>query len=345
LGVEGDAARFLVAGLRATHLSFGGSGVRASLFAGRSVDQGGGDFFSGSVEGMIRVPLGGGWSAGAEFRGFGFEVADPFPYRALGLEGGPELRLTGRHVYASLKGIAGKGWSRTELRRYAGGPVRVVEDDLWRYGVTGEFLVGSRRVMGGVSGGIHESLGGTYRSGGLRILVTNGGPALEARLDAWKTPLGAETIAGVALVLPWGDWSLRGFLGRTEPDPLMLAEPSAGAGGLFVARRILGTGPLGETPPSLHEIVEYSTGLATVRFEINPPSGVEHVGILGDFSYWEPIPMVRKDDVWTVELEVSVGTYHFGFMVDGEWYVPAQAPDLVSDEWGRMNATLVIEEG
>jgi hypothetical protein len=53
--------------------------------------------------------------------------------------------------------------------------------------------------------------------------------------------------------------------------------------------------------------------------------------------------MTRRGDRWVVELAVAEGTYHYGFLVDGEWYIPADARDVVPDEWGRLSATLVIE--
>ena len=42
-------------------------------------------------------------------------------------------------------------------------------------------------------------------------------------------------------------------------------------------------------------------------------------------------------------LEIGNGTHHFGFLVNDEWFVPDDAPDVVPDEWGRHSATLVIE--
>jgi hypothetical protein len=42
-------------------------------------------------------------------------------------------------------------------------------------------------------------------------------------------------------------------------------------------------------------------------------------------------------------LEIGNGTHDFGFLVDDEWFVPDDAPDVVPDEWSRQSATLVIE--
>ncbi len=53
--------------------------------------------------------------------------------------------------------------------------------------------------------------------------------------------------------------------------------------------------------------------------------------------------MRREGNRWIAELSVPIGTHHYGFMVDDEWYVPDDAPDVVPDEWGRRSATLVIE--
>jgi hypothetical protein len=243
----------------------------------------------------------------------------------------------------TLSGIAGRGSSRVELRRQTGSAVRIVEDDLWRYGATAEVLAGTGRLMAGVAGGIHESVGGTYRSVGARVLTVLSGPVIEARVDVWRAPSGTETIAGLALVLPWNGWSMRGFLGRTEPDPLTLAEPSAGAGGVLVGRRLLGSKPLGRPSPPLHEVLGSIPEGARVRIRVKGPAAAEALDVLGDFTLWEPRAMDRDGDSWTIEITIPVGTHHFGFLADGEWYLPENVPDQVSDEWGRKNATLVIE--
>ncbi len=64
---------------------------------------------------------------------------------------------------------------------------------------------------------------------------------------------------------------------------------------------------------------------------------------MGDFTLWEPLAMSGAGTEWTVETELAEGTYHYGFLVDGVWYLPDDAPDAVPDEWGRRSATLVIE--
>lgn len=344
LGLEGEAAQFLVGGVRAASYGPDGTGVMGFFQAGRSLTEGsGGDYLAGTLEGAYWHEFNMGWSAGVEARGFAFDVVEPFPYRAVGLEGGPALRFSSRNLSASLKGLFGTGWSRTELLPYEGLTASVLEEDLWRAGATAEVLVGSPRAMVGVAAGVHDSPGGSYRSLGARLLLRGTGPVVEFLLDSWDTPLGRETTGGMALVIPFGGWSFRGFLGRTEPDPLTLAEPGSGAGGLMVGWRVLGTEPLPLSGNALHEILTHDQGAARVRLKVRPPREAEEVQLLGDFTLWEARAMERDGEEWVTILEVPEGVHHFGFLVDGEWFVPEDAPDAVADEWGRVNATLVVE--
>ena len=345
VGIGGEAARFWVAGIRGRHFTAGGTGILASFLFGQALEDGtGGDFLSGTLEGEFWRHFGRGWSAGMELRGFGFRVAEPFPYRSLGLEGGPSLRFSRPYVSATVRGIAGGGWSETELQRAGTQPAEAVEDELWRYGGTGEVLAGAGRVLGGLALGIHESSGGTYRSAGLRLLLAGGGgPALELRVDAWDTPSGNQTTGGVAFIIPLGGWNLRGFLGRTEPDPLTLAEPGGGSGGILLGRRIVGRDPLPPPRPPLHRVLEHSDDAAIVEIHVEAPRGTRQVELIGDFTLWEPVPMEGEGARWSVQLEILDGIHHFGFLVDGDWFLPEDAPDAISDEWGRKNATIVIE--
>lgn len=344
VGLDGDAATYLLAGLRAEWTSLFGDGFHISVLAGRTTDSKlGGDFVSGEVTGFIRTGLADAWSVGWEGRLAAFAVSTPYPYRAGAMEGQVDLRFERSSLSATLAGIAGWGRSRVDLFRYADGPVVEVTDDLWRYGGTLELLAGSSRLAGGASLGHHTSAGGTYRSLGGRVVAAVGPGAVELRVDRWDTPVGAETTGGIALAIPLGGWSIRGFLGRSEPDPLTLAEPGRGGGGLLLGLRLAGgeADPLG-SGVSLHRVLDRTADSAHVRFRLDVPSAA-HVELLGDFTFWEPVPMARTGNEWTVEVNVAPGTYHFGFNVDGEWYLPDDAPDAVPDEWGRRSATLVVE--
>ena len=61
-------------------------------------------------------------------------------------------------------------------------------------------------------------------------------------------------------------------------------------------------------------------GLAA-RFLVKHDSA-QHVEVLGDFSDWTPQAMVQDGRDWVLEIPLAPGTYHFGFLVEGEWFVP-----------------------
>jgi AMP-activated protein kinase-like protein len=343
LGVAGSAARFLVGGLRASHYRPSGSGLLASVLVGRVTDEAlGGDFVSGVVSGLLLEPLGHGWSAGLEARAFAFDVTTPFPYQAYAVEGGPQIRYSARAVSVRLRGKGGIGNSRVELRRRLMDRVLTVEDELWRLGGSAEVLFGSGSVLGGLEAGAHKTPGGTYTTGGARVVWAALTGAAEFRVSVWRTPLGTETTGGLGFSIPVGRWSIRGFAGRSEPDPLTLAEPGGGSGGVLIGRTLVRGGSTLPDPATLATVLADTPSGARVRIAVTP-SAAQSVQVLGDFSAWEPITMTRDGQEWVVDLDIVEGTHHFGFLVDGEWFVPEDAPDVVSDDWGRTNATLVIE--
>ena len=113
-GVEGDAAGFVVGGLRGSRYDVLGTGGYASLLFGHPLNGAdGGDFVSGEAGAAYWRRLGGGWSTGLEGYAFGFQVADPFSYRAGAAEASATVRWRGALVDARLAGTAGAGRSRT----------------------------------------------------------------------------------------------------------------------------------------------------------------------------------------------------------------------------------------
>ena len=115
---------------------------------------------------------------------------------------------------------------------------------------------------------------------------------------------------------------------------------SAPAGSLAAAVRLdlARFGPVREVGWEIMEDGEPSVSLA-----LRAP-GATSVDCLGDFTGWEPVPMVRDGEIWRLDLPIEPGAHHFGFLVDGDWYVPPDAPGLTADEWGGMQATIVVGE-
>ncbi len=65
--------------------------------------------------------------------------------------------------------------------------------------------------------------------------------------------------------------------------------------------------------------------------------------ILGDFTDWQPVPMVRSDRYWMVALAIAPGVYRYGFRTEsGEWFIPASVPGQVDDGMGGTSAVLIV---
>jgi hypothetical protein len=345
IGDDGESARFGVGGLRASRYSLTGSGISASVLFGHTLGgSNGGDFFSASLGSSMLEDWGGGWTAGMDVRLLGFGIRAPFPYRALAAEGGPVLRYRSRNVSVTGAAVAGVGRSRIEVWRVEGGRTRVFEDDLWRIGGTTELLFGTPTIQAGIAGGVHDTRGGTFASGGGRVVLVRGRAVAELRADVWNTPSGTDVTGGVEFIIPFAGWSLRGFLGRSEPDPLTLAEPGSGSGGLLIGRSLYSRLPSPPAPVGYEVVAETPRG-AWVRILVHAPARAGRVELVGDFTVWEALPMTRRGDRWELELEVEVGTHHYGYLVDGEWFMPEDERNVVPDEWGRVSGILVIEEG
>jgi hypothetical protein len=344
LGVDSESARFAVAGLRASHHGMSGSGVYGSLLAGRVIgDANGGDFVTAHLGGTVAEQWTARWSGAFDLRVLAFGVRAPFPYSAIAVEGGPKLTVTSGPVWLEVAGLAGSGHSRFEVWRVLGGRTRVFEESLARVGGTARLGLTRGPARVALAGGIHRTHGGSFRSGGASLLLSGRLGAVELRADVWRTPLGTETTGGLALVIPLSGWSLRGFFGRSEPDPLTLAEPGSTSGGILLGRSLYGSAAAPSAEGRPWELLAETGSGARVRLSIEAPPGTRRVELVGDFTLWEPIAMVPKDGRWEARVDIGPGTYHYGFLVDDEWYVPDDTRDVVPDEWGRLSAILVIE--
>jgi len=344
LDVNGESARFGIAGVRASHHTSGGSGIFASVLFGRALEsRSEGTFLSGLLEGRLADHWGSKVEGRLEARLLGHGMEDPFPYRAFAAEGGPVLRYRESNLSVELAGVGGIGRSELTLWRLEDGPTRLFENELWRGGATLEVLFGPVTSQFGLVGGWHDTPSGSYESVGARAVFAGRWGITELRADRWITPFSTDVVAGLSVMIPIGSaWNVRGFFGRSDPDPLTLARPGTASGGVLVGVNLLPSSDPA-LDRSVYEVVRFEAGRSRVRFTLEAPVESRRVELLGDFNLWEPVTMEKKDGVWQVELEVPAGTHHFGFLVDDEWYLPDDAPDVVPDEWGRLSATLVIE--
>ncbi len=299
---------------------------------------------------------GGGWlqpvsrnvSLGLAVMGEAFTVGEPVPYRAAYAIAEPEVGFTFGGTFIRLSGYGGVGTSEvtvveTFVRDTRFGP-RVFEvgfpvvSDLWAWGGMAE--VGQR--LGAFTPHLaveaYESPQGPYVVGrlGLEVRPEAGTFYLEGAM--WDTPDGEELvlIAGVR-VRTGGRSTILASGGRYGPDPL-LDSPAAGGLGGGVNLELARFGPVPDLSWEVRGDGERTLVLA-VKAE-----GARSVECVGEFTDWQAVPMLRDGDVWRVTLPIKPGTHHFGFLVDGAWYVPPDAPGLTEDEWGEVQATIFVSE-
>ena len=81
-------------------------------------------------------------------------------------------------------------------------------------------------------------------------------------------------------------------------------------------------------------------------FSHKAPSATS-VHLAGGFNGWSTTanPMVNKDGVWTVVLELAPGRYEYKFVVDGgaQWEYDAGNPETAPDPYGGKNSVVVVE--
>lgn len=70
----------------------------------------------------------------------------------------------------------------------------------------------------------------------------------------------------------------------------------------------------------------------TYYLRYRPRGPVSSVELVGSFSSWQPITMIRQDDgSFLAELRLAAGIYEYKFRVDGQWVVvPATGAGMLS---------------
>jgi 1,4-alpha-glucan branching enzyme len=69
------------------------------------------------------------------------------------------------------------------------------------------------------------------------------------------------------------------------------------------------------------------------------------VMLVGDFTHWQekPISMIKRSDgVRTTTVELPPGTYHYRFLVDGEWRDDPENTMRIPNPYGSENSVRVV---
>ena len=80
------------------------------------------------------------------------------------------------------------------------------------------------------------------------------------------------------------------------------------------------------------------------KFTINAPAALR-VLLAGDFTQWQAnaIPMKKgTDGFWHAEVELAPGTYHYRFLVDGDWQNDPECTLHVPNPFGTSNSVREI---
>ena len=347
-GGIGIASTYVNGGLRLAGLFGSGGYFHAGGFGGLALSDGGASWASFLAGGGWLQPVSRTVSVGLAAMGEAFTVGEPVPYQAAYAQAEPEVRFASGGTSVRLNGYGALGVSKvttiqTFVRDTRFGP-RVFEaeyavtSNLWAWGGGAEFGQQLGALAPRLAVEMYDSPQGAYVVGRLGLEVRPPGGTFYVEGAMWDTPDGGEIVLIAALqISTGGKSSLLASGGRYGPDPL-LDLPAAGGVGAGVSLELA---RIGRAPELTWEIVE--NGGSTLALALRA-GGAERVECVGDFTNWEAVPMLRDGDVWRVKLPVTPGIHHFGFFVDGSWYVPLEAPGLAEDEWGVAQATIIVNE-
>lgn len=274
---------------------------------------------------------------GLRGEGFGLDYSHPFDYRAAGATIQPRISAAAGRAVLTLRGDARRGtWKVVGDSGSTSGDLALTGGDASVGGLVGPTWV----QMDGEA--YRGALDGWFTGGTATMWATRGPVGFGVSAGAWSTPRGREGAFSGSVALNAGAVMLRADIGRTPTDPLF-GTPASFAASVGASVRLTGRETARRRPPIV-ELTDAPGAGQHARFRLHRPTA-HAVALAGDFTDWRPRPMVRDGDDWSLDLDISPGVHHFAFLVDGrDWVVPAEAPGAAEDEWGRRNATLVIEQ-
>lgn len=145
--------------------------------------------------------------------------------------------------------------------------------------------------------------------------------------------------AGVRLALP-ASLTLRASYERAANDPLYWngsrSAWSIGLSRAFGARRAATFGR------SRREAV-YRAGEEIVLRVTAAEAGEGVPLIAGDFTGWDPVPMMQVGGEWEARFTLEEGMYRFAFRREaGQWFLPERVRSRADDGFGGENGVLVV---
>jgi 1,4-alpha-glucan branching enzyme len=87
-----------------------------------------------------------------------------------------------------------------------------------------------------------------------------------------------------------------------------------------------------------------NTNTKPQNFSITAPDATS-VMLVGDFTQWQdkPLNMVKRErGLWTASVELPPGTYHYRFLVDGQWRDDPENTLRVPNPYGGENSVRAV---
>lgn len=128
-------------------------------------------------------------------------------------------------------------------------------------------------------------------------------------------------------------------VGSAPRRELWVAGTALAAGLLLaVALRFPSTG----SPPALASAAE-----ETRQVQIRLTSPASSVAVVGDFNDWDPaatpLRLTQEGGVWSVELRLKPGRYHYTFLIDGRrWEGDPSEPRVTQSDFGAPVSVLTV---
>lgn len=87
------------------------------------------------------------------------------------------------------------------------------------------------------------------------------------------------------------------------------------------------------------------TKKGTVRFIIRPACKAKECALVGSFSQWNLLPMIKqKNGTFALTIPVLGGYHEYKFILDGQWIDDPDTEFRVPNPFGGTNSFLRIEK-
>jgi hypothetical protein len=355
--LEIGAARLQQRDIPATHAVTAGAtfrhdGRRYALAAaggvaladeGRSTSQG---LLTASLLGRPGRPTR--WEIGGALTAFG--------QQSLGMSGGAYLLAREHFAVDGFGGWAGVAVGGVEdLDRWS--PTRAAELASWfaldATRVTAAAVLVDTRSEAYSRGGVTVTDPVTYTDASLGLrwafrrveLDTRGGLRLISRGALTRTGRGTRPFAAIdAAVSLTPRVALVAALGRQLSD-LTRGTPDTRFAALAVRftmrERAVAPAPRRQPMGGVARLALVTDSAGQSRLVVTAPNGLL-VELAASFTNWEPVPLVRRGDVWEFDRSIPSGVHRVLVRVDGgPWSVPANLPATADDFGGRVGIVTI----